>query len=172
MTIADAFNEIAVAQGGTASTSGTIAGAIDALNDALAGSDQPSVQTIEGAVRLLGQHIGGGGGTTAHKVYFIDSEGGSWSDVITIYDWDEHQQIIKQGELAIPGQSTPITTEYFDANEGVLYSVQKAASPKISEVELVVLDAHNNTQIPYEVNNGVLRFVGLTSDVVAIITTA
>ena len=62
MTIADAFNEIAVAQGGTPNYSGTIAAAIDALNDALAGSDQPAAQTIEGAVRLLGEHIGGGGG--------------------------------------------------------------------------------------------------------------
>ena len=60
MTIAQAFNEIAVAQGGTANNSGTIAGAIDALNDALAGSDQEAAQTIEEAVRLLGQHIGGG----------------------------------------------------------------------------------------------------------------
>lgn len=61
MTIASAFNEIAVAQGGTASSSGTIAGAIDALTDALAGSDVQSPDTIEGAVRLLGEHIGGGG---------------------------------------------------------------------------------------------------------------
>lgn len=61
MTIAQAFNEIAVTHGGTASTSGTIAGAIDALNDALAGSDQPAACTIEAAVRLLGEHIGGGG---------------------------------------------------------------------------------------------------------------
>lgn len=63
MTIADAFNEITVAQGGTPNYSGTIASAIDALNDALAGSDQPAETTIEGAVRLLGQHIGGGGGS-------------------------------------------------------------------------------------------------------------
>lgn len=59
MTIADAFNEITIAQGGTPNYSGTIASAIDALNDALAGSDQPAALTIEGAVRLLGQHIGG-----------------------------------------------------------------------------------------------------------------
>lgn len=59
MTIADAFNEITIAQGGTPNYSGTIASAIDALNDALAGSDQPAETTIEGAVRLLGQHIGG-----------------------------------------------------------------------------------------------------------------
>lgn len=75
MTIAQAFNEITVAQGGTPNYSGTISGAIDALNDALAGSDQPAAQTIEGAVRLLGQHIGGGGGT-AHSIacYTIDQQ--------------------------------------------------------------------------------------------------
>ena len=66
MTIAQAFNDIAVAQGGTASKSGTIAGAIDALNDALAGSDQSAAQSIEQAVRLLGEHIGGGGGSVKH----------------------------------------------------------------------------------------------------------
>ena len=72
MTIAQAFNEIAVAQGGTASKSGTIAGAIDALNDALAGSDQQAASTIEDAVRLLGEHIGsggeGGGGGVEHSI--------------------------------------------------------------------------------------------------------
>lgn len=65
MTIASAFNEIAVAQGGTASKSGTITGALDALTDALAGSDQPAPQTIEQGVRMLGEHIGGGGGGAA-----------------------------------------------------------------------------------------------------------
>ena len=66
MTIAQAFNEIAAAQGGTPNNSGTIAGAIDALNDTLAGSDQEAATTIEEAVRLLGQHIstGGGGGSS------------------------------------------------------------------------------------------------------------
>lgn len=64
MTIASAFNDIAVAQGGTAAKSGAITAAIDALNDALAGSDQPQAKTIEQAVRLLGEHIGGGGGAS------------------------------------------------------------------------------------------------------------
>lgn len=68
MTIADAFNEITVAQGGTPNYSGTIASAIDALNDALAGSDQPAETTIEGAVRLLGQHIGGGSSVTVEAL--------------------------------------------------------------------------------------------------------
>lgn len=68
MTIADAFNEITIAQGGTPNYSGTIASAIDALNDALAGSDQPAETTIEGAVRLLGQHIGGGSSVTVEAL--------------------------------------------------------------------------------------------------------
>ena len=68
MTIAQAFNEITAAQGGTPNYSGTIAAAIDALNDALAGSDQPAAQTIEGAVRLLGQHIGGGSSVTVESL--------------------------------------------------------------------------------------------------------
>lgn len=74
MTIAQAFNKIAVDNGGTASKSGTIAGAIDALNDALAGSDQEAASTIEEAVTLLGSHIGGGGGgATKHTITYIDS---------------------------------------------------------------------------------------------------
>lgn len=60
MSIHGAFNDLAVAAGGTADDSGTIIGAIDALNDALAGSDQEAAKTIEGAIRLLGEHINGG----------------------------------------------------------------------------------------------------------------
>ena len=69
MTIAKAFNEIAVAQGGTADTSGTIAGAIDAVNDALAGSDLPKKPRIEDGIRVLGQYIGGGGLDGAGLIY-------------------------------------------------------------------------------------------------------
>ncbi|MBR2804353.1 MAG: hypothetical protein IKE20_04320 [Eggerthellaceae bacterium] len=73
MTIASAFNEITANLGGTPSTSGTIAGAIDALNDTLAGSDQDAAQTIEGAIRLLGENVGGGDGdaSTATITYTL-----------------------------------------------------------------------------------------------------
>lgn len=71
MTIASAFNDIAVAQGGTAAKSGAITAAIDALNDALAGSDQPQAKTIEQAVRLLGEHIGGGGGASIGSPHML-----------------------------------------------------------------------------------------------------
>ena len=68
MTIAGAFNEITENLGGTPSTSGTIAGAIDALNDTLAGSDQSAAMTTEGAIRLFGENIGGGGVTAGTLV--------------------------------------------------------------------------------------------------------
>ena len=68
MTIASEFNKITEKLGGTPSNSGTIASAIDALNDVLAGSDQPAVQTIEGAVALLGEHIGGGSSVTVEAL--------------------------------------------------------------------------------------------------------
>ena len=68
MTIAQAFNEITIAQGGTPNGGGTITGAIDALNDTLAGSDQAQGRTIEDAVRLLGQHIGGGSSVTVEAL--------------------------------------------------------------------------------------------------------
>lgn len=89
MTIASAFNEIAVAQGGTANTSGTIAGAIDALNDALAGSDQAAASTIEGAVRLLGSHISAGGGG-----------GGGEAQTTDVYLWNNGDDYIDAAHIS------------------------------------------------------------------------
>lgn len=67
MTIASKLNAMAVANGGTADKSGTITGALDALNDALAGSDyQTDKSTIETALDGLGANIGGG--SVAHGV--------------------------------------------------------------------------------------------------------
>lgn len=74
MTIASAFNEITAAQGGTPDNSGTIAGAVDALADALAGEDVPQGRTIEDNVRLLGDYIGGGGPTPTGTIE-IDENG-------------------------------------------------------------------------------------------------
>lgn len=62
-TIAQELFTIAEAQGGTASGyPRTIAGAVDALTDALAGSDVDSGRTIAEAVAVMGEYIGGGGG--------------------------------------------------------------------------------------------------------------
>lgn len=79
MTIASAFNELAVANGGTADSSGTIAGAIDALTDALAGSDIPEGRTIEDNVKILGEHLSGGGGETVEFAVGVTADNGtSW----------------------------------------------------------------------------------------------
>lgn len=96
MTIASAFNDIAVAQGGTASKSGAITAAIDALNDALAGSDQPQAKTIEQAVKLLGEHIGGGGGDTQYPVINYDYD-------TAVIDWTW-----KQVKDALDAGKTPL----------------------------------------------------------------
>lgn len=91
MTIASAFNDIAVAHGGTAAKSGAITAAIDALNDALAGSDQPQAKTIEQAVRLLGEHIGGGGCGTEYNIacyHFSDGEMTPIDSYVAPATWD------------------------------------------------------------------------------------
>lgn len=87
MTIASAFNEIAVANGGTADNSGTIAGAVDALTDALAGSDVAQGATIEDGVRVLGEYIsGGGGGGSFGRMGTVDvtSGGASFDGALAI----------------------------------------------------------------------------------------
>ena len=56
MSIVSKFNDIAARLGGTRGGN-SITGAIDALNDVLAGSDQDRATTIEGAIRLLGEHV-------------------------------------------------------------------------------------------------------------------
>jgi len=101
MTIASAFNEIAVAQGGTADTSGTITGAVDALNDALAGSDQAQGRTIEDAVRLLGNHIGGGSSITVEPLSVTENgtytapEGKAYSTVTVEVETMAYDMVIK-----------------------------------------------------------------------------
>lgn len=94
MTIASAFNEIAVANGGQADTSGTIAGAVDALTDALAGSDVAQGATIEDGVRVLGEYIsGGGGGSISSTVYRVFDKSASAPVVGGIEPDDESYNI-------------------------------------------------------------------------------
>lgn len=105
MTIASAFNDIAVAQGGTAAKSGDITAAIDALNDALAGSDQPQAKTIEQAVRLLGEHIGGGGSSTV-RIWFVNTEDPTDTfDSLTVKDGDGSAIVTKIAEYSAQGRT-------------------------------------------------------------------
>lgn len=94
MTIASAFNEIAVANGGQADNSGTIAGAIDACADALAGSDVAQGATIEDGVRVLGEYIsGGGGGGTYSVTQSADVQNGEIKTYKGVYSSDDDTYI-------------------------------------------------------------------------------
>lgn len=124
MTIASAFNDIAVAQGGTAAKSGAITAAIDALNDALAGSDQPQAKTIEQAVRLLGEHIGGGGGSSTHKVYISDSQTLNAPDVaVTDSNGNTVATDTETVSITTPGGSMEATFITFNAVDGGVYEI-------------------------------------------------
>ena len=61
-TIADEINAISVDHGYTGPAPKTIAGAIDALADTLAGEDVEERRTIAGAINALAPYIGTGGG--------------------------------------------------------------------------------------------------------------
>lgn len=88
-SIAQAFNEITVAQGGTPDDSGTIVGAIDALSDTLAGEDVASPNTVAGAITMLGDHIGGGAtlitkNITANDTYDAADDGADGYSQVTV----------------------------------------------------------------------------------------
>lgn len=122
MTIADAFNEITIAQGGTPNYSGTIAAAIDALNDALAGSDQDAAQTIEGAVRLLGQHIGSGGGGGTVKCYIANGDDAEDDPAFMVSDIVAESPVQTEITTVKIGQTTYVA-QVFDASVGGIYAV-------------------------------------------------
>ena len=61
MTIASAIDDVIIAQGGTPDHTDTIADSLVNLAGVLAGENYPKDKTIEDAVTLLGEHIGGGG---------------------------------------------------------------------------------------------------------------
>ena len=61
-TIADELNAISVEHGYTGAAPKTIADAIDALADTLAGEDVSSGRSIAGAIHALAPYIGTGGG--------------------------------------------------------------------------------------------------------------
>ena len=63
-TIADELNAISVEHGYTGAAPKTIAEAIDALADTLAGEDVDSGRSIASAIHALAPYIGSGGGTT------------------------------------------------------------------------------------------------------------
>lgn len=162
MTIAQAFNEIAVAQGGTPSKSGTIAGAIDALNDALAGSDQASAQTIEDAVRLLGQNIGGGGGGT-HSVAckLLDTGTRTFTDM---------ESLVTQTEIGSRGRYMPTGSYITSATAGDVLCANADESGVGSLFMYGTADSENVVISIGEFNASDACFVMPDSDVVVVYT--
>ena len=173
MTIASAFNDIAVAQGGTAAKSGAITAAIDALNDALAGSDQPQAKTIEGAVRLLGEHIGGGGGGTV-KCYIVNDD--DWNTPfnigdLSVVDGNGASISVSTDELISEG---PMGTEThaclsFTANVGGVYRIGNGnchVAGGILNTTSIGLDS----LLPSMFDNAKFSFIAPSVDVVAALT--
>ena len=147
MTIASAFNDIAVAQGGTAAKSGAITAAIDALNDALAGSDQPQAKTIEQAVRLLGEHIGGGGGSVKHQITLGQHDHAT----VTFFSGDDPVTESAAGELL-----------FFMAEADDEWVVSEV-SAEFGDGLLVPLETEDGSEGMFIMPNGELTFTVTTS---------
>ena len=155
MTIASAFNEIAVAQGGTAAKSGAITAAIDALNDALAGSDQPQAKTIEGAVRLLGEHIGGGGGGTEYNITCYKA-GATPSDPFVelepcayIGEWDAQSgHFVPSGEVVTKAKGGDIIVLKRQGASDVDGILAVLSSPNFATAEKYMMAMQTTSQCP------------------------
>ena len=167
MTIASAFNDIAVAQGGTAAKSGAITAAIDALNDALAGSDQPQAKTIEQAVRLLGEHIGGGGGGGTHKVYLVQQSQGSMLSSLDLSVRDWNNQSVSVYETEIEGPEGPMTVGCFDSTDGVQYQIERTSQPYITGAECITYSGGSSINCTYD--TGIVFYTAAASDVVMLL---
>ena len=76
-TIADELNAISVEHGYTGAAPKTIADAIDALADTLAGEDVTGSRSIAGAIHALAPYIGSGGGTELGPISFVGAISGS-----------------------------------------------------------------------------------------------
>lgn len=159
MTIAQEFNKLAVAHGGTADSSGTIAGAIDALNDALAGSDQPAAQTIEEAVKRLGEHIGGGSvsgtieitengeGIDVAQYAYADVNvsgggGGTAKFAVTEINASDDSQYQHAGKLTVYGTQTELQPIGSFEDNGYTYRLYEADAGSFIEYEKTYEDGY------------------------------
>ena len=172
MTIQAAFNEITKDLGGTPSTDGTIAGAIDALNDTLAGSDQDRGNSIEDAVRLLGEHIGGGGGAVKVALLNSDNPFGLLTNM-RVYDTlpAEGQQQIQTYTDNIPGPEGEMEACCFDAVPGNPYVIVYAdTSVSITGGELM-LASETIGEFPVNISgDGSFYMVGPIMDAFAMLS--
>ena len=85
-TIADELNAISVEHGYTGAAPKTIADAIDALADTLAGTDVKSGRSIAGAIHALAPYIGsGGGGAELGPLVGMIAGGAKENEEINVY---------------------------------------------------------------------------------------
>lgn len=143
MSIVSAFNDIAVAQGGTADTSGTLVGAIDALNDALAGSPQEAAKTIEGAINLLGENIGGGASSYQIKVYTASEADVGFEPVVmpdtycyqSEIEWDDdgYGTYVPPSDPSAPMLSSAAAGDCIIVNLNALETASQALLPEGSQ---------------------------------------
>ena len=87
MTICNAIDDIITAQGGTPDSTDTIADSLVNLAGVLAGENYPKDKTIEDAVTLLGEHIGGGGGASVGNITYLFYSSDAAPEVGE-FDWD------------------------------------------------------------------------------------
>lgn len=175
MTIAQAFNEIAAAHGGTAAKGGTITAAIDALNDALAGSDQPQAKTIEQAVRLLGEHIGGGGGGGTVKCYIVNDD--DWETPlstadVSVEDGDGASISVSTDELTVdsPMGTATYTCLSFTANVGGVYRIGRGTSAHyLTSGTLSLATLGPGAGLPCSFEDGTVSLISPSVDAVALV---
>lgn len=166
MTIADAFNRIAVNQGGQPDTTGTIAGAIDAVCDAVAGEDVPERATIEESVELLGEYIGGGGATveplavTANGTY--DGGGSVAYSPVTVSVTGQAKTITRNGTYtATDGVGyTPVTVNVpAEYTPGTSYQLRVLGASSANSKYIMVRWAPSDSNIQLQYNGATLSNV-------------
>lgn len=165
MTIASAINEIAIAQGGKAGQG--ISGAIDALNDALAGKDEKGASSISEAIALLGQNISGGGGGGTHKVYLVQQSQGSMLSSLDLSVKDWNNQAVSVYETEIAGPEGPMTVGCFDSTDGVQYQIERTLNPYITGADCITYSG--GSSINYTFDTGIVFYTAAATDVVMLL---
>lgn len=191
MTIASAFNDIAVDQGGTASTSGAIDDAARAMAAALGETivveeatvetiDSLTDKTIEDAVILLGKHIGGGGGsvkvgtvvldmvnmtlTTLDKSFFYPCKTEETGGVYA-YVGDFDADPVTQGTPGTPVALDKDSLESEMSEYGMVaqYSVIEAEGAIASPADFVIVDMSSDDPLLPLPNKNTYALVGVDS---------
>lgn len=112
MTIASAIDDVIIDQGGTPDPTDTIADSLVNLAGVLAGETIDKTETIEGAVKILGEHIGGGGGASVGNITYLFYSSDAAPEVGE-FDWDIYGMLqtydLKIGNAPLANGQIPTT---------------------------------------------------------------